>query len=182
MSCGANDKPMEIGQIGAIEPAHFRRVMSRFATGVTVIVATANGETRGMTANAFMSGSLDPPLCVISIGRRAHMHLHLQAACRFSVNILAAGQEDYATHFAGRPVPGFAATFASLAGVPTLAGASAQIAAEIAAKHSCGDHTIFVGCIRGMTADQRPPLLHHAGRYATLGPVRAADTPVPEFW
>ena len=59
-----------------------------------------------MTANAFMSGSLEPPLCVVSVAKRAHMHGHLGAAGRFSVNILAAGQEDFATHFAGRPVPG----------------------------------------------------------------------------
>jgi flavin reductase (DIM6/NTAB) family NADH-FMN oxidoreductase RutF len=173
---------MKAGQIDAIEPAHFRRVMSRFATGVTVVVATANGETRGMTAKAFMSGSLDPPLCLVSIGKRAQMHLHLLAARSFSVNILAAGQEDYATHFGGRPVLGIAASFASLAGVPTLAGASAQIAAEIAAKHSCGDHTIFVGCIRSMTADERPPLLYHAGRFGVLKPTHAAEPPIPEFW
>jgi flavin reductase (DIM6/NTAB) family NADH-FMN oxidoreductase RutF len=173
---------MKVGQIEAIGPAHFRRVMSRFATGVTVIVASANGETRGMTANAFMSGSLDPPLCVVSIGHRAHMHLHMQAARSFSVNILAAGQEDYASHFAGRPVLGLSASFASLADVPILAGASAHIAAEITAKHSCGDHTIFIGCIHAMATDERPPLLFHAGHYAVLGPSRAADTPVPEFW
>jgi flavin reductase len=173
---------MEVGQIHAINPAHFRRVMSRFATGVTVVVATANDETRGMTANAFMSGSLDPPLCVISIRRRAHMHGHLLAARAFSVNILAAGQEDCATHFAGRPVSGFAATFASLAGVPTLAGASAQIAAEIGATAGCGDHTIFIGRIRAVTADTRLPLLYHAGRYAALGPTRTINAAIPEFW
>lgn len=173
---------MKVAQIDAIGPAHFKRVMSRFATGVTVVVATANGETRGMTANAFMSGSLDPPLCVVSIRQQAQMHAHLLAARSFSVNILAAGQEDYATHFAGRPVLGFAATFASLAGVPTLAGASAQIAAEISAEHSCGDHTIFIGFIRAMTADERPPLLYHSGRYASLGSTRETDVPLPEFW
>ena len=70
----------------------------------------------------------------------------------------------------------------SFARAETLAAASAQIAAEIAAEHSCGDHTIFIGCIRGMTADERPPLLYHAGHYAALGLIRAVDTPVPEFW
>ena len=159
-----------------------RAMMGRFATGVTVITADAGDHVRGMTANAFMSGSLDPPLCLVSVRREAHMHAHLRAARSFSVNILAAGQEDYARHFAGRPVLGFAATFASLAGVATLACASAQIAAEIAAEHDCGDHTIFIGHIRGMTADERPPLLYHAGHYAALGPVRAADAPTPEFW
>jgi flavin reductase len=166
----------------AIDPWRFRQVMGRFATGVTVIVAQANGETRGMTANAFMSGSLDPPLCVVSIARRAHMHDHLLAARIFSVNVLAAGQEAYASHFAGRPLVGFAAAFTTLAGAPALAEASARIAADLVATHDCGDHAIFIGRIREMTADARPPLLFHAGRYAALAPTSASETPVPEFW
>ena len=45
----------------------FRRVMGSFATVVTVIAAEVEGSVRGMTANAFMSGSLSPPLCLISV-------------------------------------------------------------------------------------------------------------------
>src|SRR5579871_3442638 len=89
-----------------IDPAHFRRVMGRFATGVTVITATVAGETRGMTANAFMSGSLDPPLCVVSVGKKARMHGFLLESGHFGVNILARGQEALIGHFAGRPVEG----------------------------------------------------------------------------
>jgi flavin reductase (DIM6/NTAB) family NADH-FMN oxidoreductase RutF len=156
--------------------------MGRFATGVTVIIAEANGETRGMTANAFMSGSLDPPLCVVSVARRAHMHNHLLAAKVFSVNVLAAGQEAYAGHFAGRPLPGYTAPLVALAGALALAEASAKIAADVVATHECGDHTIFIGHIREMIADARPPLLFHAGRYAALAPKPSSETPVPEFW
>jgi flavin reductase (DIM6/NTAB) family NADH-FMN oxidoreductase RutF len=165
-----------------IDPAHFRRVMGRFATGVTVITATVAGETRGMTANAFMSGSLDPPLCVVSVTKRAHMHPHLTAAGRFAVNILATGQEDYATNFAGRPIPGLAVDLHPAGGVMILADASAWMTAETVATHDCGDHTIFVGHIKLMEADQRPPLIYHAGRYAALVPTREAALPVPEFW
>jgi flavin reductase (DIM6/NTAB) family NADH-FMN oxidoreductase RutF len=165
-----------------IDPAHFRRVMGRFATGVTVITATVAGETRGMTANAFMSGSLDPPLCVVSVTKRAHMHGHLIAAGRFAVNILASGQEDYAAHFSGQPIPGLTVDLHSVGGAMILAEASAWMTAETAATHDCGDHTIFVGHIRLMEADQRPPLIHHAGRYAALVPTREVALPVPEFW
>ena len=63
-----------------------------------------------------------------------------------------------------------------------LAEASAWMTAETAATHDCGDHTIFVGHIRFMEADQRPPLIYHAGRYAALVPTREAALPVPEFW
>ena len=165
-----------------IEPAHFRRVMSRFASGVTVILAEVNGEMRGMTANAFMSGSLDPPLCVISVTKRAHMHGHLIAAGRFSVNILASGQEDYAGHFAGRPVPGLELDLGRSEDVPILAGTAGWMVADVAASHDCGDHTLFIGHIRVMEASEHAPLLYFAGRYAALVPLREPAPQLPEFW
>jgi flavin reductase (DIM6/NTAB) family NADH-FMN oxidoreductase RutF len=171
-----------IEPLGKITPNHFRRVMGRFATGVTVLTATAHGETRGMTANAFMSGSLEPPLCVVSIAKRAHMHAHIEAAGRFAVNILATGQEDVASHFSGRPIPGLDVAFASFGGIAALADCSARIAAEIVAAHDCGDHTIFIGHILEMAADTRPPLLFHAGRFASLIPSREVSASIPEFW
>jgi flavin reductase (DIM6/NTAB) family NADH-FMN oxidoreductase RutF len=165
-----------------IDPAHFRRVMGRFATGVSVITATVAEETRGMTANAFMSGSLDPPLCVVSVTKRAHMHAHLTTAGRFAVNILATGQEHYATHFSGRPIPGLDVALHEVGGIKILADASAWMTAETAVTHDCGDHTLFVGHIRRMEADERAPLLYHAGGYAALVPAREVAQPVPEFW
>jgi flavin reductase (DIM6/NTAB) family NADH-FMN oxidoreductase RutF len=166
----------------SLDPVHFRRVMGRFATGVTIIVADIAGDTRGMTANAFMSGSLEPPLCVVSIAKRAHMHGHLAAAARFSVNILAAGQENLATHFAGRPVPGLSVAFDEIDGIPAIGGAAATIAAEVTAEHDCGDHTIFIGRIISMTAHDRPPLVFHASRFAALVPLREEAPSLPEFW
>ena len=166
----------------AIDPAHFRRVMGRFATGVTVVVAHADGLTKGMTANAFMSGSLDPPLCVVSVAKRAHMHSHLTAAGRFSINILAVGQEHLATHFAGRPIESLNVAFHDVAGIPAVPGTSAVIACETAATHDCGDHTLFVGHILVMDADGRPPLLYHASHFAALVPLNEASPSLPEFW
>jgi len=169
-------------QAHEIDPTHFRKVMGRFATGVTVITVRSDGEAHGMTANAFMSGSLDPPLCVISVAKRAHMHKHLAGAERFAVNVLATGQADFATHFAGRPVPGLNIRFGDMDGVPVLADASAHITANIVARHDCGDHTILIGHITMMQADERPPLLYHDGRYAALVPTHGPETPLPEFW
>ncbi len=151
-----------------LERAHFRKVMGRFATGVTVITARAEGETRGMTANAFMSGSLEPPLCVVSIDKRAHMHGHLARAGRFAVNILARDQESHARHFAGRPDPALRVVFSELYGIPTLAAAAARMTAELSAAHDCGDHTLFIGRVLFMTAGDKPPLLFYASRYGGL--------------
>ena len=168
--------------LARIDPAHFSRVMGRFATGVTIIVADVAGDTRGMTANAFMSGSLEPPLCVVSVAKRAHMHAHLSAAERFSVNVLAAGQEDLATHFAGRPVPGLEVAFDDVSTVPAIGSTAATVVAQVAAGHDCGDHTIFIGRIISMTAHDRPPLVYHASRFAALVPLRDEAPSLPEFW
>jgi flavin reductase (DIM6/NTAB) family NADH-FMN oxidoreductase RutF len=164
------------------DPAHFRRVMGRFATGVTVITAETEGGVRGMTANAFMSGSLDPPLCIISVAKRARMHQHLSNAGKFAVNILAAGQESYAAHYAGRPVEGLVVAFESIGGIPTLKDASALITAETVAAHECGDNTIFIGHIRNMSADNRPPLVYHSGHYGALSYLGGIAASLPEFW
>ena len=166
-----------------IDPALFRRVMGRFATGVTVVTAEEAGDVRGMTANAFMSGSLDPPLCVVSIAKRAHMHARLAAVQHMGVSILSEAQEEVSRHFAGRPAPGLRPDFVRIGGAPLLADACARIATEIVARHDCGDHTLVVGHILHMEADDRPPLLYHAGRYAALLDRRGDhDVPVPEFW
>ena len=60
-----------IADDGAVTETVFRRVMASFVTGVTVITTQVRGEIRGMTANAFRSGSLEPPLCVVSVGKKA---------------------------------------------------------------------------------------------------------------
>jgi flavin reductase (DIM6/NTAB) family NADH-FMN oxidoreductase RutF len=155
----------------SIDTAHFRRVMGRFATGVTVITAELNGEIRGMTANAFVSASLEPPLCVVSVAKHTRMHALLLHGARFGVNILAAGQETLASHFAGKPHHAIGDPFKHVDGVPVLADASACIVAEATASHDCGDHTLFVGLIEAMSADDRPPLLYHAGRYGAFAPL-----------
>ncbi len=183
--CGGADKLAAMTRherAHEIDPLHFRKVMGRFATGVTVITTEAGGEVHGMTANAFMSGSLDPPLCVVSVAKRAHMHKHLVITKRFAVSVLAGDQADFATHFAGQPVTGLAIRFVAIDGVPTLADAAARITAEMVASHDCGDHTIFIGHIGTMHCDDRPPLLYHDGRYAALEPTPGAETPLPEFW
>lgn len=155
-------------QAPAIDPPLFRRVMGRFASGVAVITAESGGQVRGMTASACMSGSLDPPLIIVSVAQRALMHAHLIAAGRFAVNILCAGQHEIAHHFAGRALPAYAPEFVYIGTVPTLRGVKTSITAETAAMHECGDHTLFVGRILTMTADDSPPLLYYAGKFGAL--------------
>ena len=149
--------------------ALFRRVMASFVTGVTVVTTQVRGEIRGMTANAFMSGSLDPPLCVISVGLKARMHGFLMEAGHFGVNILARGQEALIGHFSGQPVEGLDVRYEHAETTPLLARANATIAAKVIARHACGDHSLFIGHIFALRHnDGVVPIVLHTGRLASL--------------
>ncbi|HEX9906791.1 MAG TPA: flavin reductase family protein [Propylenella sp.] len=166
-----------------IDPHLFRRVMGAFPTGVTVIAAQDGEQIRGMTANAFMSGSLEPPLCIVSIARRAQMHDVMDSARHFGVSILSESQEAMSDHFAGRPNPDLRIEFDLSRAAPILREACGHIVAETVARHDCGDHTLFIGHILELDANDRPPLLYHSGRYGALDRWRAErDVAVPEFW
>src|SRR5580698_8932993 len=103
----------------------FRNALGRFASGVTVVTAHHEDHTHGMTANAFVSVSLDPPLVLVSLDNRSNMHRILPAAGRYGVSVLAEGQEALSNHFAGQKVPGMHVRFHMREGIPLLDGAVA---------------------------------------------------------
>ena len=144
----------------------FRDAMGKFATGVTVLLTENEGETHGMTANGFMSVSLDPKLVVISIGHKAKFLEKVTQSKKFTVNILAEDQERYSRHFAGRPEE--VVEFGTLSGLPVLNGAIAQIACEVVSEHVEGDHTLFVGRVMDLQLEDKNPLLFFSGKYRKL--------------
>ena len=136
-----------------------------------------------MTASAFMSGSLQPPLCIVSIARKARMHAFLEEAGRFGVSILARGQEHLSRHFGGRPVEDLQPLFEHRGETPVLVGAGASITANIVARHDCGDHSIFIGRIVTLQANGHAPLVMHGGCYASLMTIgEKAPDPIVDFW
>jgi flavin reductase (DIM6/NTAB) family NADH-FMN oxidoreductase RutF len=153
----------------------FRAALGRFATGVIVLSTGPRPTPHAMTANAFMSGSLEPPLVVVSVGKKARMHRRLVTARRFGISILDQAQEPASRHFAGQPVTGFTPAFGEVAGVPVLADAAVAMAARIKHRYGCGDHTLYVGEVeRLVVSAAAPPLLYYAGRYATVEAAREA--------
>ena len=144
----------------------FRDAMGKFATGVTVLLTENEGETHGMTANGFMSVSLDPKLVLISIGHKAKFLEKVTQSKTYTVNILADDQEQYSRHFAGKP--GEQVEFERLAEQPVLKGAIAQIACEVVSEHVEGDHTLFIGKVVDLRIEDKNPLLFFSGKYRQL--------------
>ena len=153
----------------AFDDLLFRAALGRFATGVIVLTTGSRRTPHAMTANAFMSGSLAPPLVVVSVGKKARTHARLATARRFGISVLDHAQEPASRHFAGQTVAGFTPAFRTLGGVPVLAQAPVTIAARVRHRYGCGDHTLYVGEVERLSVgDLAPPLLFYAGRYAML--------------
>ncbi len=159
-----------------------------FATGVNVIATRLDGRDHGMTANAFMSVSLDPPLIAISVAAKAKMSPLLRESRRFAVSVLPEGFERLAWHFAGRPDPQFASAFVELDGLPSVRDATAVFSADLVQEVEAGDHAIFIGRVRALrTQPHRPPLLFHKGGFgavarASLSPARLSDPLEESIW
>ena len=161
---------------------HFRRALGRFATGVVVISTGSGDHLHAMTANAFMSGSLKPPLIVVSVGHRARMHERLMNSARFGVSVLSDTQEPHSRHFAGEPQGRLAPRFAPVDGLPDvvlLEHAAARFAARMVDRHPCGDHTLFVGEVLVFSLDEHAPLIFFGGRYGSVAKPFEAPVTMP---
>lgn len=122
-----------------------------------------------MTANAFMSISLDPPLIAISIGENARMLAFLRAARVFSVSVLNEDMETLALHFAGRPGLQGELPFVEMGGLPVIDRAASAFVADVREMIEAGDHVIVIGTVREIGHDPAVrPLLFHAGRFQQL--------------
>lgn len=164
------------------DPRALRDACGLFATGVNVIATRIGTQDYGMTANAFMSVSLTPPLIAISIAQTAKMLPRLRESGRFSVSVLATGMEKLAWHFAGKPDPSLATPFEEREGWPVLRGAAAAFLAETAQEVPAGDHVIFLGAVRGLRLEPlRAPLLFHKGRFGEIADGNPAHAHLAAF-
>jgi flavin reductase (DIM6/NTAB) family NADH-FMN oxidoreductase RutF len=147
----------------------FRRILGMFATGVTIITTSADDQVHGMTANAFMSVSLKPPLVLISVDKRARMNQLLREGVRYGVNVLADDQWELSDRFAGRPSSEEAEIeFDVVHETPLVAGALAHLVARVVRSYWGGDHSLFVGQVEYARYGEGKPLLFHGGQYERL--------------
>lgn len=167
---GPDAEELEIaGEPGQDPAAAFRRTLGMFATGVTVITTQDGDQVHGMTANAFMSVSLRPPLVVISVDRRAKMHALLNEGRRYGISVLADEQRALSDRFAGRTGEGTEeAEFEVVHETPLVRGALAHLVARVVRSNWGGDHSLFVGQVEYARYGEGQPLLFQGGRYHHL--------------
>lgn len=172
----AEEPPEEIGDA-------LKSAMRHFPTGVTVATSGQGERTEGMTANAVLSVSLDPPLFLVSVQKEARIHPRIREEGCFAVSILSDDQEGLSRLFAspdrssGYPaLNSLGGGYGEATGAPLAAGALATIECELEEVYPGGDHDLFLGRVVAVHPGdaRRSPLLYHEGSYPTLKP---ADKP-----
>lgn len=153
----------------------FRAAVGAFATGVTVVTTKGEEHAFGMTANAFSSVSLDPPLVLVCVMSPSEGADQITRNGAFAVNILGAEQEPMSRYFASRDRPRGRDAFKEVAhrigasGSPILDGAAASLDCRLHADHEAGDHRIFIGEVLDLElSPELLPLVFHGGRYRNL--------------
>jgi flavin reductase (DIM6/NTAB) family NADH-FMN oxidoreductase RutF len=141
----------------------FRETLSRFASGVVVVAAHASEGPVGITASAFSSVSLDPPLVLVCVGHQASAYKRLVEAPFFGISVLSRAQESVAARRGANRFAGIA--FEPHWRVPLIAGAVAHIECSPHALYEAGDHTILVGRVLRTSVAAGAPLLHFNHRY-----------------
>ena len=151
----------------AFDSQEQRRIMGRFATGVTVVTTRRGDQLFGMTASAVASLSLHPPLVLVAVDRRASMHQALREGQCFALNILTEDQEALSRRFArsGPKEFGDLSVTTAVTGAPILADALGWVDCRLTHVVPGGDHDIFIGEIVAGDAQDGQPLLYYAGKY-----------------
>jgi flavin reductase (DIM6/NTAB) family NADH-FMN oxidoreductase RutF len=154
-----------------IASADFRRILGHFASGVTIVTTCdADKKATGLTANAFTSVSLEPPLVLVCIDHKSQSHGPLIDAGCFAVNILTVDQEAISRKFATTRLDKFEGIpyRVSPRGVPIIEGALACLECKTVSVHVEGDHTILVGRVEDACSGEGRPLLYFRGQYHRL--------------
>lgn len=170
----------------ASDPGRFRRLMARWTTGVSVVTTRDDGRDRGLTVNAFLSVSLEPPSVLVSIATDADAWPALQQSGAFAVSVLAAGQQGISQRFASRvsPEEKFAGIefHRGVTGAALLGGTLAVFECRVAREIPAGDHVLVLGNVVAMEegVDALPLVFYRSG-YAASEPndvLRLPGSPV----
>ena len=159
----------------SFSPADFRKALGLFPTGVAIVSARhGDGQLLGMTVSSFNSVSLEPPLVLFAVARKAASFDSWMSVEKFGVSVLARTQDDLSSRFARsqgekwalvRPIFGEH-------DVPLMPGALAAFECARYAVYDGGDHEIFVGrvlSLRALPAATAEPLVFFGGRYCGIG-------------
>ena len=172
----ADHEPSEVG------PEEFRTALGQLASGVVLLAAHdpdegVQGEDIGMTATAFLSVSLEPPLVLVSVREDSRMEETLGRVDRWAVSVLSGDQRVAAARFAMKGRVSDRLLFAELphergeaSGAPLVTGALATVECRTEQRIPAGDHVLLIGRVLSarIGTGEDGPLVYFRGQYRQL--------------
>ena len=150
----------------------FRKCMSAFATGVTVVTTLDDNEQiHGMSANSFTSVCLEPPLVLVCVAHNTNTYRYVESRGRFGVNVLSSSQSDIGRYFARRPEDRhgdvkYEYSISAGFGIPEMKDTLAFFGCEVVSSHVHGDHTIYIGEVKEMRqGEPGAPLIFYGAQW-----------------
>ena len=155
-----------------MNPTDFRKICGQFATGVTVLTTTSNDEVHGITVNSFTSVSLDPPLILFCIDKKARFNTPLTAEKSLAINILSEEQQEISNRFAN-PSMTSEERFSGLQLLsdyanPVFDDNVGVLTAQLQKTHDGGDHWIYIAKVIEGQSFAGNPLLYYSGSYSRV--------------
>nr|WP_237531940.1 flavin reductase family protein [Streptomyces sp. SID8352] len=189
MNTASPTSPTSPGHAEGVSNDEFRAAMSRLSSGVVLVTAqeppldpddpgAPAGEDAGMTATAFLSVSLDPPLVLVSLRTGSRMDDLLDEQPLWAVSVLAESQRQIAGRFSMKGRVSDRLLFADLdcsrgaaSGALLVGGALATLECRTERRVPAGDHTLVIGRVLTARAPsvEGGPLMYFRGRYRHLG-------------
>jgi 3-hydroxy-9,10-secoandrosta-1,3,5(10)-triene-9,17-dione monooxygenase reductase component len=155
----------------SFDSAQFKKAMSQFATGVTIVAGLEEGQPVGFTCQAFVSLSIDPPFIAVAPARTSTSWPRIARAGTFCVNVLADHQQALCQGFAvsgGNKFEGVDWSPAPATGAPMIAGSLAWVDCEVELVHDAGDHELIIGKVLDLGSTEGSPLLFVDSKFATV--------------
>jgi len=164
---------------GPLNSAEFRKVMSRFATGVAIVTTRADDKIHGMTCNAFCSISISPMSVLVSLAKNTRTESVISEGGVFAVNVLSESQTELSDRFAGRHKDKEGNRFegiewtTAVTGAPIFKGIQAYLDCKLVKTFDGGTHTLFLGEVLAAYADEsQRPLIFFQSRYMGVDMLR----------
>lgn len=157
-----------------LDAEKLRAAMRAWSAGVTVVTATHNGQTHGMTVNSFTSISLDPALITISLKSGSRTQELVSESRAFGLTMLSSTQSDISDIFAGR-FPEAQDRFSGLqtdtliTGSPLIIGGLSWLDCRVVETFDAGMNTLFIAeVVAARDLSEGQPLVYHNRKYWQL--------------
>ena len=149
-----------------INNKNFKKTLSKFMTGVTVICVERNKKIFGKTVNSFSSLSLNPPLILFALGIKSSSLSVFLESNYLTVNILSNKQKKISEIFSKNEPEINKIEFDKINRKSYISNCLANLEVKLIDKIKKGDHIIFICKVMKVNHnDKLKPLSYFNSKY-----------------